>query len=96
MLFYEDFRVEWNIQFVLALSWLSIVLSFGAFGLLNYLIRTGTATNVASLFYLVPPCTAIIAWLAFDEALGWMVMTGMALAVSGVYLSRSDALRKVK
>jgi len=94
MLFYEDFRVEWNIQFVLALGWLSIVLSFGAFGLLNYLIRTGTATNVASLFYLVPPCTAIIAWLAFDEALGGMVIAGMALAVSGVYLSRSEALKR--
>jgi len=96
MLFYEDYRVEWNTQFILALSWLSIVLSFGAVGLLNYLIRTGTATNVASLFYLVPPCTAIIAWLAFDEALGGMVMAGMALAVSGVYLSRSEAMKRVK
>lgn len=94
MLFYEDFRVEWNTQFMLALSWLSIVLSFGAFGLLNYLIRTGTATNVARLFYLVPPCTAVIAWLAFDEALGGWVMLGMGLAVSGVYLSRSDALKR--
>jgi len=94
MLFYEDFRVEWNTQFILALSWLTIVLSLGAVGLLNYLIRTGTATNVARLFYLVPPCTALIAWLAFDEALGWMVMVGMALAVSGVYLSRSEAMKR--
>lgn len=94
MLFYEDFRVEWNTQFILALSWLTIVLSLGAVGLLNYLIRTGTATNVARLFYLVPPCTAVFAWLLFDEALGWMVMVGMALAVSGVYLSRSDALKR--
>ena len=96
MSFYEDYRVEWTTQFILALSWLSIVLSFGAVGLLNFLIRTGTATNVASLFYLVPPCTAVIAWLAFDEALSGLVMLGMALAVSGVYLSRSEALNKVR
>ncbi len=94
MLLYEDFRVEWNVQFALALGWLSIVLSFGAVGLLNYLIRTGTATNVASLFYLVPPCTAVIAWLAFDEALGGLVLLGMVLTVSGVYLSRSETLKR--
>ncbi|MGB4063780.1 MAG: DMT family transporter [Azonexus sp.] len=94
MLFYEDFRVEWNTQFILALSWLCIILSLGAVGLLNFLIRTGTATNVASLFYLVPPCTAVIAWLAFDEALSGLVMLGMALAVSGVYLSQSEALKR--
>lgn len=94
MLYYEDFRVEWNTQFILALSWLCVVLSLGAVGLLNFLIRTGTATNVASLFYLVPPCTAVIAWLAFDEALSELVMLGMALAVSGVYLSRSEALKR--
>lgn len=94
MLFYEDFRVEWSTQFVLALSWLTIVLSLGAVGLLNYLIRTGTATRVASLFYLVPPCTALIAWMAFDEALSGVVMLGMALAVGGVYLSRADELKR--
>ncbi|NTV72111.1 MAG: DMT family transporter [Azonexaceae bacterium] len=94
LLCYEDFRVEWNTQFILALSWLCIVLSLGAMGLLNFLIRTGTATNVASLFYLVPPCTAVIAWLAFDEALSNLMLLGMALAVSGVYLSRSEVLKR--
>lgn len=94
LLCYEDFRVEWNTQFILALSWLCIVLSLGAMGLLNFLIRTGTATNVASLFYLVPPCTAVIAWLAFDEALSDLMLLGMALAVSGVYLSRSEVLKR--
>jgi drug/metabolite transporter (DMT)-like permease len=57
--------------------------------LLNVLIRGGSAVNVASLFYLTPPCTAIIAWLVFGEALAALALAGMVLAVSGVYLARA-------
>lgn len=46
------------------------MLSLGAVSLLNYLIRSGMATNMASLFYMLPPCTALIAWLIFDEMMG--------------------------
>jgi len=42
--------------------------------------------NVASLFYLTPLSTALIAFLMFDEKLGWLAVLGMGLAVSGVYL----------
>jgi drug/metabolite transporter (DMT)-like permease len=52
------------------------------------LIRRGSAVNLASLFYLVPPCTALIAWFLFDERLAGMALVGMALAVWGVYLAR--------
>jgi len=84
----EDFRVTWAPEFVFALSWLVLVLSLGAVSLLNMLIRRGSAVNLASLFYLVPPCTALIAWLLFDERLAGMALVGMALAVWGVYLAR--------
>ncbi|MDZ4251684.1 MAG: DMT family transporter [Sulfuritalea sp.] len=84
----EDFRVEWAPEFIFALSWLVLVLSLGAISLLNMLIRRGSAVNLASLFYLVPPCTALIAWLLFDERLAGMALVGMALAVWGVYLAR--------
>jgi drug/metabolite transporter (DMT)-like permease len=84
----ESFRVEWAPEFVFALGWLVLVLSLGAISLLNMLIRRGTAVNLASLFYLVPPCTALIAWLLFDERLAGMALAGMALAVWGVYLAR--------
>ena len=56
--------------------------------LLNWLIRRGSAVNMASLFYLVPPCTALMAWALFDERLAGMALAGMALAVWGVYLAR--------
>ena len=87
----ESMRIEWTPQFVFALLWLVLVLSVGAISLLNVLIRSGSAVNVATLFYLTPPSTALIAWLLFGETLGALAVAGMVLAVSGVYLARATA-----
>jgi drug/metabolite transporter (DMT)-like permease len=87
----ETMVIDWTPQFVFALFWLVLVLSFGAISLLNVLIRSGSAVNVASLFYLTPPSTAIIAWLVFGETLGGLALAGMVLAVGGVYLARAKA-----
>ncbi len=86
----ETMAVEWTAQFVFALLWLVLVLSFGAISLLNLLIRSGSAVNVASLFYLTPPSTALIAWLVFGETLTGLALAGMVLAVAGVYLARAS------
>lgn len=83
-----NYRVDWVPDFIFALGWLVLVLSLGAVSLLNMLIRRGTAVNLASLFYLVPPGTALIAWFLFDEKLAGMALVGMAIAVGGVYLAR--------
>jgi drug/metabolite transporter (DMT)-like permease len=85
----ETMVIEWTGQFVFALLWLVFVLSFGAISLLNLLIRSGSAVNVASLFYLTPPFTALIAWLVFGETLTGLALAGMVLAVGGVYLARA-------
>lgn len=87
-LLWETKAVVWSGHFIFALSWLVFVLSLGAVGLLNFLIRSGSAVNVASLFYMVPPCTAVVAWLLFDEVLSGMAMVGMGLVVWGVYWAR--------
>ncbi|MBK6591904.1 MAG: DMT family transporter [Burkholderiales bacterium] len=84
----ETFRVDWTGELVFAMGWLVLVLSIGAISLLNWLIRHSDAVNVASLFYLVPPCTALVAWLLFDEAFTGMALAGMALTVWAVYLAR--------
>jgi drug/metabolite transporter (DMT)-like permease len=84
----ESFRVEWTGEFVFALGWLVLVLSIGAISLLNWLIRNSDAVNIASLFYLVPPCTALVAWQLFGEAFTGIALVGMALTVWGVYLAR--------
>lgn len=83
---FEDYRIEWTGEFLFALGWLVLVLSLGAISLLNLLIRSGSAVNVASLFYLTPPTTALIAWAVFGETLAPVAVVGMAVAVAGVYL----------
>ncbi len=83
---FEEFRIEWTPDFIFALGWLVLVLSLGAISLLNLLIRSGSAVNVASLFYLTPISTAVIAWAVFGEKLTLTAAAGMLLAVSGVYL----------
>lgn len=84
----ETLQIHWTGSFVFALAWLVLVLSLGAVSLLNVLIRSGSAVNVASLFYLVPPCTALIAWALFGETLTGLALLGMALTVFGVWLAR--------
>jgi drug/metabolite transporter (DMT)-like permease len=79
--------VTWNLPFAGALAWLVLVLSIAAVMLLMALIRRGAASRVASLFYLVPPVTAVEAWLFFGEALGIPALAGMVLAAGGVALA---------
>ncbi len=87
----ESMHIIWAPQFVMALLWLVFALSFGAISLLNVLIRSGSAINVARLFYLTPPTTAVIAWFAFGETLTGLALAGLVLAVSGVYLARGQS-----
>ncbi|OYD55765.1 EamA family transporter [Thauera propionica] len=84
----ETMEIAWDGEFVFALLWLVLVLSLGAISLLNLLIRSGSAVNVASLFYLTPPTTALIAWAMFGETLSALALAGMAIAVAGVWLAR--------
>lgn len=82
----EPLTIQWTGSFVFALGWLVVVLSFGATTLLMLLIRMGEASRTASLFYLVPPMTALIAYLMFDETLGPTALAGMLVSVAGVAL----------
>lgn len=84
---FEDMHVQWDVEFVFALLWLVLVLSLGAVSLLYVLIRRGAASQVASLFFLVPPCTALIAWPLFGETLASWALGGMALTALGVALA---------
>ena len=84
----ETMVVHWTPAFEFALAWLVLVLSVGAVSLLNVLIRSGSAVNVASLFYLTPPTTALIAWAMFGETLTGLALVGMGLTVFGVWLAR--------
>uniref|UniRef100_A0A7C3HS60 DMT family transporter n=1 Tax=Meiothermus ruber TaxID=277 RepID=A0A7C3HS60_MEIRU len=86
LLFRETMQIQWTPQFILAMAWLVLVLSVGAILLLMYLIRHNSASRVASLFYLVPPATALEAYVLFGERLGGLALLGMGLAALGVAL----------
>jgi drug/metabolite transporter (DMT)-like permease len=91
----ETNRVDWTGEFVFALSWLVVVLSLGAVGLLMVLIRKDSAGKVASLFFLMPPCTAIMGWALFGETFGIIAIVGIIVAVSGVAMvMRGAAVRE--
>jgi drug/metabolite transporter (DMT)-like permease len=82
----DGLQVEWNWTLILASSWLSLANSIGAFSLLYVLLRSGKASRVSALFYLVPPVTAIMAFFAFHETLSPAALAGFAVAAGGVYL----------
>ncbi|MBL0731081.1 DMT family transporter [Piscinibacter sp. HJYY11] len=73
-------------HFVGALAWSVLGLTLGGSSLLYLLIQRGAATQVTSLLYLVPPTTAVMAWLLFKEALTLLMLVGMALTALGVWL----------
>lgn len=83
----ETEPVRWTPDFVFALGWLVLVLSLGAVGLLMWLLARGAASEVASLFFLVPPVTALMAWALFGEVMGPLALAGMGIAVLGVALT---------
>ncbi|GEK49447.1 MAG: DMT family transporter [Gammaproteobacteria bacterium] len=85
-LLFETRQVEWSITFLLTLGWLVLILSIAAILLLMMLIKKGEASRVASLFYLVPPVTALQAWWLFDERLPLLGLAGMVIAIAGVVM----------
>ncbi|HJV62228.1 MAG TPA: DMT family transporter [Albitalea sp.] len=82
----EAESVQWHPAFAAALAWSVLVLTLGGSSLLYLLIQRGAATQVTSLLYLVPPCTAVMAWLIFGESLTAAMMFGMAMTAAGVAL----------
>jgi drug/metabolite transporter (DMT)-like permease len=86
MFLFETRVVQWTAPFIFAMSWQVLVLSIGAIWLFMYLIRQNSASRLSSLFYLVPPLTALEAFVLFNERLGVVALAGMVLVVIGVVL----------
>jgi drug/metabolite transporter (DMT)-like permease len=82
----EREAVTWHPAFIGALAWSVLALTLGGSSLLYLLIQRGAATQVTSLLYLVPPCTAVMAWLIFGESLTPAMLLGMGLTAAGVAL----------
>lgn len=82
----EAESVRWHPELIGALAWSVLVLTLGGSSLLYLLIQRGAATAVTSLLYLVPPCTALMAWALFGESLALNVLLGLGLTAAGVAL----------
>ena len=91
--FTEEWKVEVTTEFLLALAWIVIALSIGSIFLLFYLLKHDSASSVSSLYYLVPPLTAIEAFVLFREKISPVGLFGMALAALGTILVTRKASR---
>ena len=80
----ESEAMQWQPALYGAMAWSVLGLSLGGSSLLFLLLQRGAATAVTSLLYLVPPCTALMAWLLFGEAITAFTLLGTALTAIGV------------
>jgi drug/metabolite transporter (DMT)-like permease len=90
----EHEAVQLQPALVGAMAWSVLVLTLGGSSLLYMMVQRGAATRVTSLMYLVPPCTALLAWLLFDELLTPLVLAGLVLTALGVGLVVRQPLRQ--
>ena len=84
--FMETETIAWNTEFIGAMAWSVLALTLGGSSLLYLLIQRGAATAVTSLLYLVPPTTAVMAWVLFGESITLATVAGTALTALGVSL----------
>ncbi len=82
----EAEAITWNSSFIGAMAWAVLALTLGGSSLMFMLIQRGAATTVTSLLYLVPPTTALMAWVLFGEAITVVTILGIALTAIGVSL----------
>jgi drug/metabolite transporter (DMT)-like permease len=82
----QETSIIWNLRFTASFVWLVLVLSVGAILLLLWLLNTGSAASVSSLFYLVPPATAIEAFFLFGEKVNTQGFLGIGITALGVWL----------
>ncbi len=79
--------INFDIRFILSMSWQIIMVSFGAYAILMYLIKKGTASKTSNLFFLVPPVTAVMAWIILGEKLFVIDIIGLVICAFGVYIA---------
>ena len=86
-LIFEVSYINFTTSFILSMGWQIIMVSFGAFTILMYLIKIGSASKTSNLFFLVPPTTAVMAWLVLGEELYRNDLIGLMIASIGVFIA---------
>ncbi|MDB3885805.1 DMT family transporter [Candidatus Pelagibacter sp.] len=84
---FTDPYINFTPTFLIAMSHQIFLVSFGAFTILMFLIKNNSASKTVSIFFLIPPATAIMAWLFLNEKLNNLDLFGFAVATLGVYIA---------
>ncbi|MDB4083621.1 DMT family transporter [Candidatus Pelagibacter sp.] len=87
ILIFSEPYINFTSTFLIAMSHQIFLVSFGAFTILMYLIKNNSASKTVSIFFLIPPTTAIMAWLFLNEKLNNLDLIGFAVATLGVYIA---------
>ena len=89
ILFTEPY-IDFSSTFLIAMSHQIFLVSFGAFTILMFLIKRNSASKTVSIFFLIPPTSALMAWLFLDESLSNLDLLGFLIATIGVYIATRD------
>jgi len=87
IIIFTDPYINFTLTFFIAMSHQIFLVSFGAFTILMFLIKNNSASKTVSIFFLIPPATAIMAWLFLNEVLNNLDLIGFAIATFGVYIA---------
>ena len=87
IIIFTDPYINFSSTFLIAMSHQIFLVSFGAFTILMFLIKNNSASKTVSIFFLIPPTTAIMAWLFLNESLTNLDLIGFAIATLGVYIA---------
>jgi len=87
IIIFTDPFINFTPTFFIAISHQIFLVSFGAFTILMFLIKNNSASKTVSIFFLIPPATAVMAWLFLNEVLHSLDLIGFALATLGVYIA---------
>ena len=87
IIIFADFYIDFTSTFLIAMGHQIFLVSFGAFTILMFLIKNNSASKTVSIFFLIPPTTAIMAWLFLNETLNNLDLIGFTVATLGVYIA---------
>tara|TARA_B100001540_G_scaffold146758_1_gene130212 strand:+ start:4447 stop:5340 length:894 start_codon:yes stop_codon:yes gene_type:complete len=90
VLFFTEPYINFSSTFIIAMTHQIVLVSFGAFTILMYLIKHHSASKTVSLFFLIPATSALIAWIFLNETLNIFDICGFIIASIGVFIATRE------
>ena len=90
IILFIDPHIDFTQTFIIAMSHQILLVSFGAFTILMYLIKNNSASKTVSIFFLIPATSAFMAWIFLNESLTSLDLIGFLITSIGVYIATRD------